>query len=371
MDFSFTEDQQEIRGAIKKLLAELVTDDALKALARSGTWFDAKAWGALAEGDMLGLAIPEEYGGGGMGLIELVLLLQQVGRTVAQVPAVPTLVTVARALAAHGSAEQKKRFLPGVAKGETILTAGLVNYDSVDAKRPTAVATKTSDGWAITGTWTNVAYFAQSASVLVAAKTGASSVGVFLVDAKAPGVSTSAQRGTNGEPLVELRLEGAIAPAGSVLGDPAAGQAILDRLVDETTLALAAVEHGLAEAALHMTASYSTERKQFGTPIGAFQGVSQRVGDAYIDLEAMKVTLWQAAWRMSESREHAQALAVAKFWAAEGGAHIVAAAQHVHGGMGFDRDYPLHRYFLTSKHLEFTLGGAQAQLAALGDLVVG
>lgn len=374
MDFSFSEEQLEIRGAIKALLTGHVTDDSLKALAKQGTWFDATTWKALADGDMLGLAVPEASGGAGMGLIELTLLLQQVGRTVAQIPAVTTLVSVARPLAAHGTDAQKARLLAGVSTGATILTAALINYDSTDAKRPSAVATATAagadGGFAITGTWTNVPYFAQSAAVLLAAKTGPSSVGVFLVDPKTAGLSTSAQLGTNGEPLVELRLEGALVPASAVLGDAQAGQPILDMIVDETTLALCAVEQGLTESALIMTARYASERKQFGVAIGTFQGVTQRLGDAYIDVEAIKVSLWQAAWRMAEGRPHAQALAVAKFWAADAGARIVAAAQHVHGGMGFDRDYPLHRYFLTSKHLEFTLGGAESQLAALGDLVV-
>ncbi len=369
MDWSFSDDQQEIRGAIKKLLADIVTDTELKALAKDGKWFCEKAWKALAEAEMLGLALPEEVGGAGMGLAELVMLLQQVGRTVAPVPAVATLVSAARPIAAHGTAEQKQRLLRGIAKGETILSAALVNYDSQDARKPTATATKRGDGWAVSGVFTNVPFVAQATRVLLAAKTGSGKVGVFLLDPKASGVTVARQLGTNGEPLSELTLDGAIVANADVLGDPEAGQAILDRIVDETTLALCAVEHGVAEGALYMTANYSKERKQFGVPIGAFQGVTQRIGDAFIDVEAMKVSLWQAAWRMAEGREYDRALAVAKFWAAEGGARVVAAAQHVHGGMGFDRDYPLHRYFLTSKHLEFTLGGAQAQLARLGEMI--
>ena len=198
MDFSFSEEQLEIRGAIKALLTGHVTDDSLKALAKQGTWFDATTWKALADGDMLGLAVPEASGGAGMGLIELTLLLQQVGRTVAQIPAVTTLVSVARPLAAHGTDAQKARLLAGVSTGATILTAALINYDSTDAKRPSAVATATADGadggFAITGTWTNVPYFAQSAAVLLAAKTGPSSVGVFLVDPKTVGTARNQRR---------------------------------------------------------------------------------------------------------------------------------------------------------------------------------
>jgi alkylation response protein AidB-like acyl-CoA dehydrogenase len=118
-----------------------------------------------------------------------------------------------------------------------------------------------------------------------------------------------------------------------------------------------------------MTANYSGERKQFGVPIATFQGVTQRVGDAYIDVQAMRSSMWQACWRLDQGLDADKELAVAKFFSSEGGARVVAAAQHVHGGMGFDRDYPLYRYFLSSKHLEFTLGGPHESLTRLGDLI--
>jgi len=120
-----------------------------------------------------------------------------------------------------------------------------------------------------------------------------------------------------------------------------------------------------------MTAKYAGERKQFGVPIGAFQGVTQRVGDAYIDVQAMRSSMWQACWRLDQGRDADKELAVAKFFASDAGARVVAAAQHVHGGMGFDRDYPLYRYFMTSKHLELTLGSAPESLTRLGDLLAG
>ena len=118
-----------------------------------------------------------------------------------------------------------------------------------------------------------------------------------------------------------------------------------------------------------MTLDYLRTRRQFGVPIGTFQGVTQRLGDAYIDVQAMDVSLWKAAWRLSERLDASRELAVAKLWASEGGSRVVCAAQHIHGGMGFDRDYPLFRYFLTSRQLELTLGGPQAHLRALGELL--
>ena len=369
MDFSFSEDQNSIRDLVKQLLGDIVTDDSLKALGKQGTWFHERAWTQLAESEMLGLAIPEEYGGAGMGLTELCLFLQQVGRTVAPIPAIETLVSTALPIAEFGTAEQKDRFLAGIAQGRTFLTAALVDMGSRDPLRPAALARPDGDGWRVTGQFTNVSYADLADRILVPALTDDGATVVLLVDPKGEGVRLGEQRGTNGQPLWLLDLENALVSAGDVLGNPDNGAAVLSFLVDRTTLAICAVEYGIAEQALFMTASYSGERKQFGVPIGVFQGVTQRVGDAYIDVQAMRSSMWQACWRLDQGLDADKELAVAKFFASEAGARVVAAAQHVHGGMGFDRDYPLYRYFMTSKHLEFALGGTQESLTKLGELI--
>ncbi len=368
MDFSFTEDQEGIRQLLKQLLGDLVTDDSLKALQRDGKWFHERAWKQLASSEMLGLALPEDVGGAGMGLIELCTLMHQVGRTVAPVPALPTLVSAALPIAEFGTDEQKA-LLRGVASGETILSVALSQSESRDPFRPAARAEAVDGGWAVTGVFTNVQYADRATRILVPAQTRRDSVGVFMVDPRAPGVTLEPQVGTNGEPLSLLRLDGVVVPRTEVLGNLNAGPDVLKFLVDRTILGMCAMQLGVAEQALFLTANYTTERKQFGVPIATFQGVTQRVGDAYIDVQAMKATMWQACWRLSEGLDADKELEVAKFWASEGGARVVAAAIHVHGGMGFDRDYPLYRYFLTSKHLEFTLGGAMEQLTKLGDIL--
>lgn len=369
MDFSFTEDQNSIRDLVKQVLSDLVTHDSLKALTKEGKWFHARAWRQLADSEMLGLAIPEEFGGAGMGLTELCLLLQQVGRTVAPIPALSTLVSAALPLAEFGSSEQKDRLLGGIAQGEVIVAAALVDLGSRDPMKPSAVVKPDGEGWRVTGRFSNVAYADLANRIIVPAQTEEGSVRVLLVDPKADGVTLGDQRGTNGEPLWSLALNEARVSEGDALGTAENGETVLRYLIDRTSLGICAIELGIAEQALFMTAQYSGERKQFGVPIGTFQGVTQRVGDAYIDVQAMKSSMWQACWRLDRGLDADKELAVAKFWASEGGAHVVAAAQHVHGGMGFDRDYPLYRYFMTSKLLEFTLGGAHESLTRLATLI--
>ncbi len=369
MDFSFTEEQNSIRDLVKQVLTDIVTDDSLKALDKEGTWFHARAWRQLGESEMLGLAIPEEYGGAGMGLTELCILLQQVGRSVAPIPAIETLVSAALPLAEFGTSEQKDRFLPGIAQGSTILTSGLVDSGSRNPLNPSSLAKPDGDSWRVSGRFSNVAYADLAERILVPARTDGGSIVVLLVDPKVEGVHLAQQKGTNGQPLWLLELSDAPVAAVDVLGSPDNGSQVLRYLVDRTTLGICAVEYGIAEQALFMTANYSGERKQFGVPIATFQGVTQRVGDAYIDVQAMRSSMWQACWRLDQGLDADKELAVAKFFASEAGARVVAAAQHVHGGMGFDRDYPLYRYFMTSKHLEFTLGGTHESLTRLGELI--
>ena len=369
MDFSFSEDQNSIRELVKQVLGDIVTDDSLKALARDGKWFHARAWKQLADSEMLGLAIPEEFGGAGMGLTELCLLLQQVGRTVAPIPALPTLVSAGLPLAEFGTSEQKNRFLAGIAQGRVIIAAALVDLGSRNLLEPSAVAKPRGHGWLVTGRFSNVGYANLADRIVVPACTNDGAALVFLVDPKAKGVRLGDQRGTNGQPLWLLELDDAAVSSDDVLGTIGNGAQVLRHLIDRTSLGICAIELGIAEQALFMTAQYSGERKQFGVPIGTFQGVTQRVGDAYIDVQAMKSSMWQACWRLDRGLDADKELAVAKFWASEAGARVVAAAQHVHGGMGFDRDYPLYRYFMTSKLLEFTLGGAHESLARLAKLI--
>ncbi len=150
------------------------------------------------------------------------------------------------------------------------------------------------------------------------------------------------------------------------LGGVSDGAAVIEFLVQRSTAALALVQAGAAAASVSLMAEYTKTREQFGKPIATFQAVGQRAADAYVDAEAIRLTAWQAAWRLAEGLPADKEIAVAKFWAADGGQRVVHAAVHLHGGVGVDREYPLHRFFLNTKHIELTLGGATDQLLRLG-----
>jgi alkylation response protein AidB-like acyl-CoA dehydrogenase len=285
---------------------------------------------------------------------------------VAPLPLWPTLVLGALPVARFGGAELRARLLPRVASGATILTAALAEPDSDDPTRVSTTAHADGGGWKLHGTKTCVPAAALAERIVVPAATGTGVLGVFLVDPRAPGVTLARQIATTGEPQDQVTLEGVVVGAQDVLGDPSCGKEVLSWLLPRATVALCAIELGVAERALAMTASYTSTRQQFERPIATFQAVSQRAADAFVDVESIRVATWQAAWRLAADVPADEAVSIAKFFAAEAGHRVVYAAQHLHGGMGYDVEYPLYRYYLLSKQIELTLGCASAHLARLG-----
>ncbi|HWW52497.1 MAG TPA: acyl-CoA dehydrogenase family protein [Acidimicrobiales bacterium] len=371
MDFSFTEEQQAVSDLAKQILEAEVTPDRLKELSAGTERFDRRTWGELAKANLLGLSLPEDAGGSGLGFVETCLVLEQVGRTVALVPVLASIVMGALPIAEFGSSAQRARWVPAAATGDVVLTAALVEVGT-SFEQPTTAARRAPDGagWVLDGVKVCVPYGGVADAILVPASTGPDgSTGVFIVDPKAPGVTLEALDTTSGQPESRLELSGVTVGASDALGDPAGGAAIVEWIGERAMTASCVITVGVCAEALRLTAEYTKTREQFDKPIASFQAVGQRAADAYIDTEAVRLTAWQAAWRLAEGRPSAEQVAIAKFWAADGGQRVVHAAQHLHGGIGVDRDYPLHRYFLWAKQLELTLGGSTAQLLRLGGMM--
>jgi alkylation response protein AidB-like acyl-CoA dehydrogenase len=273
----------------------------------------------------------------------------------------PTLVLGALPIAELGTSEQQRAWLPGVVRGEVLLTAALSEAGANDPLRPRTTATRDGAGWRLDGSKPSVPGGHIADRVLVPASTGDRELGVFLVDPTGPGIERTVAVTTDRSKVAHLTFAGAPAEQ---LGED--GRRATAWMLDRALVGLCAMQVGVAEGALRMAAEYTSERQQFGRPLSTFQGVALKAADAYIDTEAMRVTLWQAAWRLTAGLDASQEVMVAKWWAAEGGQRVVHITQHLHGGMGADIDYPVHRYFLWGKQIEDTLGGASAQLARLG-----
>jgi alkylation response protein AidB-like acyl-CoA dehydrogenase len=365
MDFTFTEEQDAVRGLAAQIFDDHATTERVKEIERSDERVDRELWRALADAGLLGIAVPEEHGGSGLGLVELCLLLEQQGRRVAPVPLWPTVVLGALPLAEFGTREQQQAWLPGVAAGDVVLTAAMSEPGVNDALRPRVAATHDAHAWRLDGEKPTVPAAHVAVRVLVPAETNDGELSVFLVDPAGAGVERTPVTTTDRSKAAHLTFAGAPAERLGVEED-VDGRRVTSWMLDRALVGLCATQLGVAEAALRMAADYTSERHQFGRPLSTFQGVALKAADAYIDTEAMRVTLWQAAWRLTAGLDATQEIMVAKWWAAEGGQRVVHITQHLHGGMGADVDYPVHRYFLWGKQIEVTLGGASAQLARLG-----
>jgi len=367
MDFSFSEEQEAVRGLADRIFTDLSTQERLREMETDPTSdrFDRKLWSELAGAGLLGIALPEDVGGAGLGFLETGLLAEAAGRTAAYVPVVECLVAAAGAVARFGSEDQRQHWLPGVVAGDTVLTTALVELGGTPGA-PSLTAEPDGDGWSLTGVKACVPSGTVADAVLVPARIEPDGVAVFIVPLAADGLGVEQQTANNGQPEGLLTLDGVRLGADALLGSVGDGPAVVEWLVQRSTTALALVQAGAAAASLALVAEYTKTREQFGKPIATFQAVGQRAADAYVDAEAIRLTAWQAAWRIAEGLPADKEIAVAKFWAADGGQRVVHAAVHLHGGVGVDREYPLHRFFLNTKHIELTLGGATDQLLTLG-----
>jgi alkylation response protein AidB-like acyl-CoA dehydrogenase len=362
MDFKLNDDQQAIADLAQQIFGDQATNEKQREVEQGdGPRFDRALWESLGEAGLLGIAISEDHGGAGLGFLEAAAILEQVGRSTAPVPFLETVVLGAMPLGQFGSDALQKQWLPGVAQGEVILTSAIAE------ELPTP-ATKSGTGWTLEGKRMFVPAGAIADAVLVPAKTDAGTT-VFVVETKAPGVRVEPLATTSGQPEAALVLDGVSVTPDQIVGDEGKGSRILEWTRTHATSALCMVTLGACQSALDLTSEYIKTRKQFDQPIALFQSVGHRAADAYIDNEAVRLTAWQAAWRLSAGLDASKQVATAKFFAAESGKRVVHAAQHLHGGIGVDREYPLHRFFLYARHLELTLGGGTEHLLKLGKLI--
>ncbi|WP_299562277.1 acyl-CoA dehydrogenase family protein [uncultured Mycolicibacterium sp.] len=360
MDFTLPEAAEDLGGLVRTITEAVCTPERQRELDGLPQRFDDQLWGKLIEADVLSAAAPEALGGGGYGLIEQAAVLTALGRQLAAVPYLESVVLGAGALAAFaGEALRREWGAPAVA-GQKILTVAL---DGDPGEGPVQAAPDGS-GRRLTGARTQVAYGPLADAFLVPAETGDGTT-VFLVTKDDPGVRVESLHTTGQGSVGRLELAGTVVGADRVVG----GAEVADWLTTRRTLGLSAYALGVLERALELTATYAREREQFDRPIGSFQAVAQRLADGYIDVTGLRMTLTQAVWRVAEDQPADVDVATAAFWAAEAGHRVAHTTVHIHGGVGIDMDHPVHRYFLAAKQTEFALGSATGQLLRIGQVL--
>lgn len=366
MDFRWSAEEQSVTALAREILAAQVTQDRFASLAAKRETFDRETWQALAKANLLGVALPENVGGAGLGFLALCCLLQEVGRALPFVPVLET-ASVALTIEKFGTAAQREAFLPAVCDGTILLSTALLEgpKPEISARARESELTQTREGWRVSTERACVAYADRAARILVPLR-AASGTTLVLLDPRCPGVELEATRSSTGEPWFHLLARDVQISDGDIVGAPSHGAEILHWLCERMTIAQCAQHLGVVERALEITSHYTSERKQFGRAIATFQAVAQRAADAFILTEAMRLTFWEAASRLAADNEGGLAVPTAKYWACEAGAFVTYAAQHLHGGIGVALDYPLHRYYLWSRQLELGFGSASEQLAKIG-----
>ncbi len=335
MDFAYSDDHQQVAALARQVLGNRVSDEYHR---DQGTVLDSELWQQLADAGLLAVSLSEDCGGSGLGFIGICQVLREQGRVLAPLPLLPVLVG-ALSLQEGGQTE----LATALGAGEVIMTAS-------------ALPGLVRSGERVRGCLPLLPY-ARDARWLLATL----DEDLALVDLEGEGVSLSDGVLSNNLPACEAELD---APAVVLPG----GAAVFTQRV---RVATAMVQLGVIEEALQRTARFTTERSQFGQPLAAFQAVSQRAADGYIDVEALRATTESAAWRLHEGLDASLEAETAYWWAAEAGHRVAHTAQHLHGGIGADLEYPVHRYFLWAKQLEFDLGGAAGSEDVMGNLLAG
>ncbi|MEW1692825.1 acyl-CoA dehydrogenase family protein [Streptomyces sp. NPDC091265] len=397
MDFTFTEEQQAAVEAARAVFSGVVPDAVPSPALVPGAVaddIDRSLWAGLAAGDLLSLPLSPEHGGAGLDLVALCLVLRESAKVLARVPLLETCA-VAMALQRYGGQELAAELLPGVGRGELVLTVGANGRTGHDPAELAVTARldgsggeagrdriggdgiggdstggdRAEEAWVLDGVQSAVPWAQAADWIAVPAHTAEGRTVLALVRRGHEGVTIAEQVSTSGELFGEVRLD-AVRIGRRELIEADGAWEWLQALLTTGTCALAL---GLGEAVLAMTSEYTGKREQFGFPVATFQSVAVQTADRYIDLRAMEVTLWQAAWRIATggggTLPVAGDVAVAKIWASDGVRRVVQTAQHLHGGFGADTDYPLHRFHAWAKQIELSLGPAAAHEEALGDLL--
>jgi 3-oxocholest-4-en-26-oyl-CoA dehydrogenase beta subunit len=361
VDFSITEAADDLGGLARTITESVCTAEHQRELDGLEQRFDRDLWGKLIDTDILSTAAPESLGGGDFGVLEQVAVLVALGRQLAAVPYLESVVLGAGALAKFGSASLQQEWAAPAINGEKVIAVAL---DGEMGEGPVQAQPSGAGGseFRLTGSRTQVGYGPVADAFLVPAETD-SGTKVFLVGKDDAGVTMSALDTTGHGSVGHLEMQG-VEAARLVGGDQ--GDAVLAWLTTHGDLGRSAYQLGVLERALELTSEYAREREQFDRPIGSFQAVSSRLADGYIDVKGLRLTLTQAAWRLSEDLPADVEVHTAAFWAADAGHRVAHTTVHVHGGVGIDLDHPVHRYFLAAKQTEFAVGSATGQLLRIG-----
>jgi alkylation response protein AidB-like acyl-CoA dehydrogenase len=352
LDLEFDQEQELLRQTVRDVLAKHCSLDVVRAMEDDPIGYPSTLWAQLAELDLIGLLLPEEYGGSAMTLIEGVALYEELGRSLAPTPHFVSAVLGGGVLAAAGSPAQKERWLRPVISGEAILSAAWLEPENGYAARGVELrATPEKSAFRLSGVKRHVAYALAAQQLVVLARTGDApeDVDLFLVDPALPGVTLRQQFSVSSDTQYEVTFADVVVSDDDRIGPAGSGWATWQQVLEPALVLLAAQAVGGARYALEITTQYALDRKQFDKPLGAFQALAHNLADAVTNLDGAEQLVHEAAWAGANGRPLTSLAPMAKLFACSTFRDITAMAQQLFGGIGFTLDFDIQLYFRRAK----------------------
>jgi alkylation response protein AidB-like acyl-CoA dehydrogenase len=370
VDFGLNEQQEMMQTLAKDFLAAEYPDKVLKAMAKDEKGYTPELWKKMQEMNLMGLSLPEQYGGVG-DFLDLAVVLEEMGRVCFISPYFATVALGAGILMIAGSAEQKQQYLPAIAEGKKIATVAILEKSIGYSAQAIQTRAKVQGGdYNINGVKIFVSDAQNADYIICAARTSDFSEGItlFIVPVDTAGLTITPLDTFGGDKQAEVILSNVKVPAGDILGGIDKGWSYLEKLLERANIASCAVMVGLAEQALKLTLDYVKERNAYGHPIGAFQSIQHRAADMLMDVESSRYITYQAAWKINAGLPAARDAAAAKAWVSQAGKRVLTSAHQLHGAIGMTEDHILHYYTKRLRSCEFSFGGADDQLEKLAEL---
>jgi alkylation response protein AidB-like acyl-CoA dehydrogenase len=356
VQFAFSEEQEELRSAVRRFLEDKSPEIEVRRLMETTAGYDPDVWEQMAgQLGLQSLIIPEEFGGSGYGYVELLVVLEEMGRALLCAPYFATVALAANLLMASGDQTAQSDYLPGIASGSTIATVALAEASGRwDEEGVTLSASEVRGSWSLDGEKVYVLDGHTADLILVAARTP-SGVSIFAVSRGASGLSAE-PLSTMDQTRKQARLTFGATPA-RLVGNDGAGWPALSHMLDLTAVALAAEQVGGAQKVLDMAVDYAKVRVQFGRPIGSFQAIKHKCADMLVEVESAKSAAYYAAWAVADHSDELPVVAsLAKSFCSEAYFHAAAENIQIHGGIGFTWEHPAHLYFKRAKSSELLFG---------------
>jgi alkylation response protein AidB-like acyl-CoA dehydrogenase len=376
MDFGFSEEQEMLRRSVKDFLEQECPTTYTRQMMDNDTGYSEDKWNKMAELGWQGLIFPEEHGGSGLNMVDMVVVLEEMGKNVLPGPFFSTVILGGLGILLHGDRKQKERYLPAIAAGKLKATLAQVEESGRwDAGGISMPAKKSGDGFVLDG----VKLFVHDAHVsdvmIVPARVsgkGEKGITLFLVDTKAPGVSVNLLKTMDQtRKLCEVRFDGVKVGKDGVLGAAGKGWEALERLVDAAKVALCAEMCGGAQKVLDMSVEYAKVREQFGKPIGSFQAIQHKCANMLVQVESAKSATYYAAWAVANGVAEAHlAACMAKAYCSDAYRFVSGEGIQIHGGIGFTWEHDMHLYFKRAKGSEVTFGDATWNRELVAQIVL-